>query len=365
MKRDLRKYRFWLASQSSLSSGEKIMLVKQFGNEEHIFKASEELMKVKKIAPGVREALLEAQKDEAWRWSYEEFQKQEILLSCWGEESYPEKLKEIYDPPYGLFVKGQLPPPGHKAVAVVGARGCSAYGQTVAGNIGRYLAANGVSVISGLALGVDGAAHRGALEGNGRTYAVMGCGVDVCYPPVHRKLYGQIAEKGGILSEFAMGSQPKQIFFPIRNRIISGLADAVVVVEARKRSGSLITADRALEQGKAVYAVPGRLGDSLSCGTNWLLSQGAAPFYSMEEFLKDLGVHGQREEVQKNLIEFSLAKKERLVYSVLDLTPKHLERIIEETGLDFAEAMNVVYSLVECGCAKEIYKNHYIRSDPG
>lgn len=358
------QYRYWLASQSMLSAREKLFLIKKFGNEEEVFKLSENVIgKLQELTPAVREALRTAQKDASWHQAYENFRKQRITLVCWKDSEYPEKLREIYDPPYCLFVKGELPPPDKKAVAVVGARGCSAYGEAVACNIGKQLALCGVSVISGLALGIDGAAHRGALEGKGATFAVMGCGVDVCYPASHRKLYGQICEEGGVLSEFAVGSQPRQAFFPIRNRIISGLADAVVVVEARPRSGSLITADRALEQGRMVYAVPGRISDSLSSGTNWLLSQGAAPFFSMEEFLKDLGICGEKEPTKNFPNEIPLAKSERLVYSVLDLTPKFLECIIEETGLDFAEAMNAVYSLVECGCAKEIYKNHYVRTN--
>lgn len=361
---DLLRYRYWLASQSTLSAREKLFLLKRFGDEEALFKVSEAAIeKEQELTPTVREVLLAARKDDSWRQSYERFREQETRLICWDDAEYPEKLREIYDPPYCLFVKGSLPPPDRKAVAVVGARGCSPYGETVACNLGKQLALHGVSVISGLALGIDGAAHRGTLEGKGATYAVMGCGVDVCYPASHQKLYKRICETGGVLSEFAMGSKPRQAFFPIRNRIISGLADAVVVVEARRRSGSLITADRALEQGKCVYAVPGRISDSLSSGTNWLLSQGAAPFYSMEEFLIDLGVCGKKEPVNKILMEIPLAKNERLVYSVLDLTPKFLECIIEETGLDFAEAMDAVYSLVECGCAKEIYKNHYIRTN--
>lgn len=361
---DLLRYRYWLASQSTLSAREKLFLLKRFGDEEALFKVSEAAIeKEQELTPTVREVLLAARKDDSWRQSYERFREQETRLICWDDAEYPEKLREIYDPPYCLFVKGSLPPPDRKAVAVVGARGCSPYGETVACNLGKQLALHGVSVISGLALGIDGAAHRGTLEGKGATYAVMGCGVDVCYPASHQKLYKQICETGGVLSEFAMGSKPRQAFFPIRNRIISGLADAVVVVEARRRSGSLITADRALEQGKCVYAVPGRISDSLSSGTNWLLSQGAAPLYSMEEFLIDLGVCGKKEPVKKILMEIPLAKNERLVYSVLDLTPKFLECIIEETGLDFAEAMDAVYSLVECGCAKEIYKNHYIRTN--
>ena len=202
---DLLRYRYWLASQSTLSAREKLFLLKRFGDEEALFKVSEAAIeKEQELTPTVREVLLAARKDDSWRQSYERFREQETRLICWDDAEYPEKLREIYDPPYCLFVKGSLPPPDRKAVAVVGARGCSPYGETVACNLGKQLALHGVSVISGLALGIDGAAHRGTLVGKGATYAVMGCGVDVCYPVSHRKLYRQICETGGVLSEFAL-----------------------------------------------------------------------------------------------------------------------------------------------------------------
>lgn len=192
------------------------------------------------------------------------------------DEDYPERLKEIYDYPMGLYLRGRMPEETRRSVAIVGARGCTAYGRKMAGWLGRELAAAGILVISGLAAGVDGAGHQGALEGGGDTFGILGCGVNICYPRENYELFCQVSRQGGVISEFTPGEKPFPSNFPMRNRIISGLSDAVIVVEARERSGSLITVDLALEQGREVFAVPGRAGDELSVGCNQLIRQGAA-----------------------------------------------------------------------------------------
>lgn len=357
------KYKYWLASIKELNAKEKIQLKDMVGNEEEIYRMSEyQTEKLHTIPEKIKIVLKEAKKNGAWEKEWEKFREQQIGLICWQDKEYPAKLEQIYNPPYCLYHKGRLPKPEEKLVAIVGARGCSPYGETVARSIGKELAVNGIGVVSGMALGVDAAAHMGNLEGMGNTYAILGCGVDVCYPAANRRLYQQLAQMGGVISEFSCGCQPAKMLFPMRNRIISGLADAVIVVEARKRSGSLITADYALEQGKAVYAVPGRISDSLSYGTNWLLSQGAAPFYSVTEFLKDMGIMADKKRSDKKIIEISLEKNERLVYSVLDFTPKHLEVVIEETGLDFFAVLNALNHLERCGYTREMYKNYYVKN---
>lgn len=173
--------------------------------------------------------------------------------------------------PYGLFVKGELPNPNAPAVAIIGARRCTHHGGIIAEHTAAELTRAGILIISGLAIGIDSCSHQGALSAGGKTYAVMGCGPDICYPSSHRNLYEQIASHGGILSEYPPGREVRPAYFPLRNRIISGLADLVLVVEARERSGSLITVDQALEQGREVMAVPGRPDDPLSVGCNRLI----------------------------------------------------------------------------------------------
>ena len=205
---------------------------------------------------------------------------------------FPPLLRAIHDPPPGLFLRGGADAHllARPAVAVVGARSCSPYGAQVARRCGQELARAGVVVVSGLARGVDGEAHRGALEGGGPTVAVLGCGVDRDYPASHRELARRIAREGLIVSEYAPGVEPAPWRFPARNRIIAGLAAATVVVEAREASGALITADFALEEGREVFAVPGEITSALSAGTNALLRLGAAPLTSPADVLESLGI---------------------------------------------------------------------------
>ena len=209
-----------------------------------------------------------------------------------SEPGYPPLLAAIHDPPAGLFVRGgaEAAVLVRAAVAIVGARSCSPYGSQVARTCARELAAVGLVVVSGLARGIDGEGHRGALEAGGETVAVLGCGVDRDYPASHRELAARICERGLIVSEYAPGVEPAPWRFPARNRVIAGLARAVVVVEARERSGALITADFALEQGRDVFAVPGEITSALSAGTNALLGLGATPYTRVEDVLEALGI---------------------------------------------------------------------------
>ena len=207
------------------------------------------------------------------------------------DREYPEQMRNYPRMPLGLYVLGNLPDPEKKTVAIVGARMCSPYGRAEAIRFGEELAAKGVQIISGMAFGVDSWALLGALHAGGKGFAVLGCGVDVCYPKESYHIYRRIIqESGGILSEFEPGDSPAAWHFPIRNRIISALADVVLVVEAKLRSGSLITADYALSQGKSIYAVPGRNRDELSCGCNRLIAQGAGIAWDPEIILEELGI---------------------------------------------------------------------------
>jgi DNA processing protein len=208
-----------------------------------------------------------------------------------SDPSFPARLATIHDPPVGLFVRGAAPLEllSRPVIAVVGARACSPYGTAVALTLGRELAAAGVAVVSGLARGVDAAAHRGALDA-GATVAVLGCGVDRDYPRAHASLAAAIAARGLILSEYAPGVEPAPWRFPARNRIVAGLADATVVVEARERSGALITADLALDEGRDVLAVPGEITSRLSRGTNHLLRLGATPVTGVGDVLAAVGL---------------------------------------------------------------------------
>ena len=204
---------------------------------------------------------------------------------------YPRRLEELHDPPARVYFRGAaLEVLERPAVAMVGARSCSGYGAQVARRLARELAGAGVVIVSGLARGIDAEAHRGALEGGGATVAVLGCGIDRDYPAAHAGLARRIAETGLVVSEYPPGLEPAPWRFPARNRIIAALAEATVVVEARERSGALITADFALELGRDVFAVPGEITAALSAGTNHLIRQGAAPLLSADDVLSALGI---------------------------------------------------------------------------
>lgn len=252
-----------------------------------------------------------------------------------GGRGYPPLLAELYDPPPRLHLRGGDPEVLHRpAVAVVGARSCSSYGGQVARDLSRELAAAGVLVVSGLARGVDGEAHRGALAGGGLTAAVLGCGIDRDYPRAHAELARRIVESGGlIVSEYAPGVEPAPWRFPARNRIIAGLAAATVVVEARERSGALITADFALELGREVFAVPGEITSGLSRGTNDLIRQGATPLLAADDVLEALGI-----EPTPPVVPDTLSPGAQAALELLADEPRSLDELVRATSLASAEA---------------------------
>lgn len=203
----------------------------------------------------------------------------------YGDENYPEKLKNIYGKPQEIFLLGNEQILHTKSIAIIGCRNCSKYGMKNAYRFGYELAKKGLCIISGFARGIDTYAHLGALKANGKTIAVLGCGLDIVYPPENKELYKEIIKNGGaIISEYPLGSKPEKQHFPIRNRIISGLSDGVLVIEAKKRSGTMITANYALDQGKDVYAIPGDITSENSYGTNELIKEGAIPITCIEDF---------------------------------------------------------------------------------
>lgn len=360
------KYDYWLAGITILPGRKKICLKRMFEETKMLYHTkSKTLEHISFMTDREREGFLAAQNksEQELEREWEYCIKNQICLTLWQEQTFPKKLKNIYNPPYGLFYQGRLPDHRQPTVGVVGARNCSAYGKTVAKKIGEELAKSGIEVISGMAAGIDGAAQKGALDANGYTCGVLGCGTNICYPAANRELYQRLIEKGSVLSEYPPHTRPLAMYFPQRNRIISGLSDVVIVVEARERSGSLITADFALEQGREVYAVPGRICDVCSQGTNRLISQGAGIFLNMEDFLKEMHIFMKTEDNSAGKEKIVLENLERLVYSCLDLTPRNLETLMIETGLRLGALIENLEALQQMGIVSEIYKNYYIRSD--
>ena len=325
-----------------------------------------------------------------------------------NSDYFPLRFEGLSDVPKGLYCIGSLPDDNIPSVAVVGARSCSSYGRKTAFALGKFLAEHGVQVVSGMAMGIDSSAQEGALAAGGKTFAVLGCGVDICYPRTSYAIYDALAVRGGIIAEVEPGTKPLGYNFPRRNRIISALSDIVIVVEAREKSGSLITVDCALEQGRTVYAVPGRIGDRLSDGCNYLIAQGAGILWSFEAVMEELegmaalrkakardrafqsaqmtGSSPQVREhrlsegsappvkfhqmtltfdsdeaektVQENVLLSPAAKK---LYSCLSSDPQGADELSQKTDLPVAQVMSAAVELLMEGCIQEVGKNLFVR----
>ena len=286
MAEEERKYAYFLCSTYTIGGVRAERLLARFGSPRAVYEAETEEWR-ECVGNSAAEALERQKKSGEWEREYGQLSEQQIHFLLREEKGFPGKLAEIPDPPYGIFYRGKLPDENEPAVAVIGARECSEYGRYVAEELGQYLGRAGIQVISGMARGIDGISQQAALSAGGTSYGVLGCGVDICYPAQNRRLYEELLEKGGLFSTYAPGTKPLPQYFPPRNRIVSGLSDALIVIEARQKSGTLITVDMALEQGRDVYVVPGRITDRLSDGCNRLLTQGAGVFLSPESFTEE------------------------------------------------------------------------------
>jgi DNA processing protein len=265
-----------------------------FHSPEGIFEANlEELQRVRGLHPATVHALLATRGDPPDAAELGLLERGRLKLLSFEEPGYPENLREIPDPPPVLFVRGCILPKDRSAIAVIGSRKASAYGITVCRRLVQELVVRGFNIVSGMARGVDAAAHWAALDGQGRTIAVLGTGVDIIYPKGNRPVFERILEQGALVSEFLPGTQPYAQNFPRRNRIISGMALGVLVVEAAERSGTMITVRTALEQGREVFAVPGDIRSPVSRGTHRLIKQGAKLVEGIEDILEEFPAHAQ------------------------------------------------------------------------
>ncbi|MDA3834244.1 MAG: DNA-processing protein DprA [Spirochaetales bacterium] len=256
-------------------------------------------------------------------------------ILCFDDPRYPPLLREIHDPPRILYVRGDVSVLSSPCLAMVGSRAATVYGKKIAHDFAQKLAGQGLVVVSGVALGIDGASHLGAVA-SGRTIGVLGCGVDVVYPKSHRGLYGAIVENGALVSEYPFGVRPEPFRFPARNRIISGLSLGVIVVEAASKSGSLITAELALDQGRDVFAIPGRVDSPKSHGAHRLLQEGAMLAQSVDDIIRELGF-GDRgpgmSQESKKIYTTDLTSEEETLYGLLDVYPQTIDDLIVSSGL--------------------------------
>ncbi len=279
------------------------------------------------------------------------------------DNDYPKSLRTIYDPPYVLYYQGSLEAVDSTCIAVVGSRKATPYGIDQAERLGQDLAQQRITVVSGMARGIDTAAHRGALKGKGLTLAVLGSGINVIYPKENTKIYHEIIDSGAVISEFPYNTNPEPGNFPIRNRIISGLSQGVVVVEAKKKSGALITADFALEQGRDVFAIPGPVSSPNSEGTNNLIKQGARLISGIEDILEEYSEIVPRLEPGKSRekeLQF-LDNEEKLIIQCMSYEPVHFDELIKNTGLEIGVLSTLLFKIEFKGIVKSLPGNYYVK----
>ena len=342
---------YWLALSLTPGVGSIFIkrLLERFGTPEAVFQAPlDELLQIEGLGEKVAREIQKGPVDKRVEKELSLLKEVGGKIMTMKDVSYPNRLKEIYDPPPLLYVKGDLKKEDELAVAIVGSRKTTPYGKWMTEKMGQELARQGITIVSGMARGIDSHAHWGALSGGGRTIAVLGSGVDVVYPPENRNLYKRIMDQGAVLSEFPMSSPPEGGHFPKRNRIISGLSLGVVVVQAGMESGSLITANYALEQGREVFAVPGNVGSNSSRGTHQLIKDGAKLVESSEDILEEVLPQWSKEreasqEAERPLRD--LTDEEKVLYGHLGETPLHIDALIRESHFDPGKVSSLLLDL--------------------
>jgi DNA processing protein len=358
----------WLALSTVPNVGpiRFISLVKHFGSPEAVLSASEkELADFPDVGPVIASNIKNKVDWKLVEKQLELMKKKKVSLLTFKNQVYPENLKSIYDPPPFLFIKGEIKKEDKNAIAIVGCRAASQYGKQIAEKIGRELARRKITIISGLAWGIDSIGHLAALKENSRTIAVFGSGLDVIYPSENRELAERIIQNGAILSEFFLETKPERQNFPKRNRLISGLSLGVVIIEAGEKSGALLTAKHALEQNREVFAIPGNVGSKTSEGTNKLIKEGAKLVTKVEDILEELTMittvwQKEKSKMEKDLSQ--LSEVEKNTYNLITDKPYHIDKIAQDTRMTTSQTLSILLSLELKGFIKQLSGKQFVRT---
>ena len=357
------EYWFWLCSVKDIYQDTISRLLRVFQHPEEVYKATEDML-VQSGGISREKARNIVLSKNSFRSSYrlEKMKMNGIRFIYYGSPEYPENLLVLEDKPYSLYVKGALPDPDLPAAGIVGARNCSGYGKEMTLRFSQTLAAGGVQIISGMALGVDSHAAKGALEAGGKTFAVLGSGLDIIYPRENIELYYQIIlTGGGVLSEYPPGTPPVGWHFPHRNRLISALSDRLLIMEARKSSGTLSTASHALAQGKDIYALPGRITDPLSEGCNRLIADGAGILTDPKELLEIWYGKGSGTAFSSGETKTFASEAHAKMYAALDYEPKLLGHLAAEAGVPVDKAAVILTEMELQGICSQVSKDYYAK----
>lgn len=375
----------WLARIDGISAKKKIDILNHFETAKNFFYA--DISEIKLFCKENRiniNNILDVKTESLIENYINELNYHNINFISINNDNYPKLLKNIADPPLGFYMLGQMPDDTFNKVGVIGARKCTQYGAMNAYKFGKDLGANNVIVVSGMAMGIDSMAHKGAIDGGGKTIAVLGCGLDIVYPPSNTNLRDDIIKNGCVISEFPVKTPPYPANFPMRNRIISGISDAILVVESAKKSGTLITVGQALEQGRDIFAIPGNITSPMSEGTNSLIKECAFPATNVDDILENLGViykyskddntclqnsinnqntpktkvnNTEKSENIKNL----LAPDEKIVYACIKDNPITIDEIILNTNINIQTAQYILTMLELKGYVQKLSGQRYIR----
>ncbi|MBN2468907.1 MAG: DNA-processing protein DprA [Deltaproteobacteria bacterium] len=341
-------------------------LIDRFQSPRKVFQAGvEELKQVDGIRTTTVQAITRFRGDAGAEQESERIKNRGIAFLTLHDKRYPALLKTIYDPPPFLYVRGELRESDDQALAVIGSRSASAYGRETTRRITRTLAQQGFTVVSGLARGIDSTAHQGALEAGGRTIAVLGSGIDVIYPPENTALAEKIAGQGAVVTEFPLGTPPEATNFPGRNRIISGLSLGTVIVEASMRSGSLITARLALEQGREVFAIPGNINSPWSRGTNSLIKEGAQLVMNAEDIIAEIlpqSARPHRSEEMEAAVFQKLSPEGKKILDLMEADPLHIDTLIQKSGLHSAQVSSILLDLELNGVIKQLSGKLFVKA---
>ncbi|MHB8753773.1 MAG: DNA-processing protein DprA [Candidatus Acidiferrales bacterium] len=368
------QYLGWLALALTPGLGARMAgkLLRAFGSPDAIFNASLTSLEAQQLPAAVAQAIHSRQPLSAAAKELAQAEAAKCRLLTWDEPQYPQLLREIYDPPPLLYVKGNAELLNRHAISIVGTRRPTPYGNQIAERLARDLADRGLIIVSGLARGIDACAHKGALSSvRGGTIGILGCGIDVIYPKENRKIFAEIEQRGAIISEFPMGAFPAPQNFPIRNRLIAGIARGVVVVEGAQYSGSLITARLAMESSREVFAVPGNVTQPVAFGPNQLIKQGAKLVTGWEDVVEELPTPIRAElfpvettdgAARASLVEQSLGASEQTLYAMLEVdSARHVDDLVEHSGMSSSEVLSSLFEMEMKGLVQQLPGKQFLK----
>ena len=370
-------YWYWFVNIPGIGNKKRIQLMEHFGHPSILFECKEKEIS-SFLAEEERNAFLSSRNAEAIERGMKHLKEEGYRFIHWDSKDYPFRFRNLYDPPYGFYLRGRLPDSSKAAVAIVGSRRATQYGRKMAQDFAKELASHDVVIISGMAAGIDSVAHRTALSCRGETLGLLGGGIDTMYPKENWNLYLDMYQMAGVMSEYNLGVPNHAGLFPMRNRLISGLSDVILVVEAGLKSGSLITADQGMEQGKEVYAVPGRLTDPMSKGCNHLIAQGAMVAESPFDLLDDLSRFAERKKMEsdKELSHevfrqsapsameknYFLSEEERSILNFMDIIQAHsFEELLQLTGMQVAVLQHFLVEMELKGLIFQCQQHMYLK----